>query len=502
MSGEYARSQEVLGGNFKPRGGNLATLNTRWDIFEKLNLGGEGYIVQSRYATTFSSPVHPRGDAFGSGKYLYSLIEDNDDGDDYPENGKSKLNAVPEGDPDGTISEKYDKDKNGRFDFEEDFLNYDADPPKSKLYFDRNNNGVPDEIEDDAYPNYPYLPGYYLPGERYLRYNDMTGQWDEGISDGQVSKGISGLHLNGQYQLLPKLSLTVGWVAEKSERKSFQMTYRNGAETGLVLASEKATTLYSLINYRHDLADDMRLTVDNYLRYVRDNIPNHTQTFTFDTLTEGLLNYHTVEDRLDLRDAAVEMLIAEYSIYRSRGFNLTTRANYEFQKHFPHLDFNYADRNISSLILVNKCEYIYLLPFLKDMFLIPRYKNLYEFTDCISCPAPADEKNERNNMLNAAYLVYEWKFTKKTSITTGVQFTTFNDFMNDRENYYHGNWTIQLMLKDRYFGLNMILTTGFAKYKYVFYNAPDDEHTPLYNPYRIDGNISSYDVFLKVHCGF
>jgi len=30
------------------------------------------------------------------------------------------------------------------------FLNYDCDPPKSNLYFDRNNNGIPDDIEDDA----------------------------------------------------------------------------------------------------------------------------------------------------------------------------------------------------------------------------------------------------------------------------------------------------------------------------------------------------------------
>jgi len=33
----------------------------------------------------------------------------------------------------------------------------------SQIVFDRNNNGIPDDIEDDAYPDYPYVPSYYLP---------------------------------------------------------------------------------------------------------------------------------------------------------------------------------------------------------------------------------------------------------------------------------------------------------------------------------------------------
>jgi len=152
----------------------------------------------------FSDPAYPSGDSSGSGRYLYSLVEDNDDKDQFPENGvDGKINAVPYGDPDGVIPVKYDKNKNNMYDWEEDFLNYDCDPPKSNLYFDRNNNGIPDDIEDDAYPDYPYVPSYYLPGERYLRQDDRTGKWIEDVvpsgiyhsgtsfrMDQEVSKGF------------------------------------------------------------------------------------------------------------------------------------------------------------------------------------------------------------------------------------------------------------------------------------------------------------------------
>jgi hypothetical protein len=200
----------------------------------------------------------------------------------------------------------------------------------------------------------------------------------------------------------------------------------------------------------------------------------------------------------------VEMLVAQYEIYRSRGFNFTSRGKYEFTKHFAHLDFNYTDENISSLILVNKCEYIYLLPFLKDMFLIPKYKNVYEYDGYGPRVERLDQNYRNHSMANNAYLVYEWKFTPKTSITTGYQFELFNDLHNKDEDFYHGNWSLQLMIKDRYSGMNMILTTGIAKYDYVYYNAKGMEtpHNPLNNPYRITVDNSAYDLFLNVHCGF
>jgi hypothetical protein len=500
LYGEYKRSQEVLDGYFYPRAGNVGTLNGFWDFLNRGRVGGEGYLVESRFKTTFFCPADSGGDVWGSKKYLYSLVEDNDDKDLYPENGASKLLAIPKGDPDGVIPVKYDKDKNGMRDWEEDFLSYDCDPPKSKLYYDRNNNGTPDDIEDDAYPDYTYVPGYYLPGERYMRYDDMDRQEKEYTSDGQASKGLLGFHLYGRYEILPKLNLTLGGIVEESQERSYQNIYDDTSVVGQTYDPEKATTLYSLIQYKKDFAADKNLTIDNYFRIVKDNIPNHTQDFAFDP--EGAVVYKTMVDELDYRDAVVNALIAQYSIYRNRGFNLTTRGKYEFTKHLAHPEYNYPDENISSLILVNKCHYIYLLPFFKDMFLIPKYKNVYEYDDYGPRVDRLDLKFRNHSMVNLADLVYEWKFTEKTAITMGVQGKTFNDFSNTKENYFMDNFSFQLLMKDRYVGLNVILTTGVSKYWYVFYNASDIMHNPFNNPHRIVDNISSYDLFVKVHGGF
>lgn len=514
--GEWAQSQDVIDGEFRPKPGNVVTLNALGDISDKLKLGGEGYIVESRYKTTFNDPSIPKPDEQGSGRYLSSLVEDNDDRDQFPENGDNhKLSVYQIGDPDGVIPMASDKDKNNIYDWEEDFLNYDADPPKSGLYFDRNNNGIPDDIEDDAYPDYPYVPSYYLAGERYLRQDVKTGKWIDDVVPAdadnsfnmyhQVSKGLSGFHLFGKYQIHPQLSLTLGGILDQSEKNSYQMNYRDSKPVGFIYAPEKATTLYSLIQYQNAFAEDKKLTVDNYFRYVQDNIPNHALSsyYGLDPITRGYwMLYSPIVDQLEYRDAMVEMFVAQYDIFHNRGFNLTSRAKYEFTKHSPHLEFNYKDENISSLILVNKCEYIWLLPFFKDMFLIPKYKNLYELDDYgPRSDSLIDSKYRHNTMSNNAYLVYEWKFTPKTSITTGVQFELFNDFYTTDENYFHGNWTLQLMIKDRYSGLNVILTTGVARYNYHFYNC-GTQHNPYNNPYRITDDISSYYLFLKVHCGF
>jgi hypothetical protein len=273
--------------------------------------------------------------------------------------------------------------------------------------------------------------------------------------------------------------------------------------------------LYSLIQYQNDLAADKKLTLKNYARYVQDNIPNNTLVSHVGMNLSEYQNdvlYYTVVDPLDYRDALDEMLVAQYDIYRNRGFNLTSRGKYEFIKHFPHLDFNYTDENISSLILTNKCEYIWALPFLKDMFLTPKYKNLFECDDYgPRSDSVMDDKYRNFNMSNNAYLVYDWKFTPKTSISTGVQFELYNDFFDPLQNYYHGNWTIQLMIKDRYSGLNCILTTGLSLYNFVFYNSPGIVHHPFNtpmepdpysNPFGVTGNIQSYYLFLKIHCGF
>ena len=516
---EYLKSQEYLDGSFLPKGGAVATLNGNWDLSEKLRFGGEFYSIGSRFQTNFSCPAHPYGDGIELepgyvyqeyGKYQYSLVEDNDDKDEFPENGRSKYLYYTQqefqGDPDGVIPTYYDKDKNGVWDYQEEFLMFDADPPESKILFDRNNNGTADVLEDDPYPDYPYVPSYYLPNERYYRFDEMDDKWEYKWADSMTHKGLAGVHLYGRFELLPNLAITVGGIFDKSQEKTFQTIYdTNRVAMGDTFGDEKASDIYVLAHYKKELAEDKYLMIDNLFRKIQDNIPNHTTEFYIDPGTEAV-SYYLIQDKLDYRDMFGDALRAEFTLFRNRGFNFTSAEKFEFQKHTPHLEFNYSDMSISSLTLLNKCHYIYLLPFSKDLFLIPKYQNYWEIKSYGPRPdtlvdAELDAKFRRNAMINAASMVCEWKITEKTALTSGLQLKKFDDFHDMVEGYWEPCFRIQLMIKDRYAGVVLILTTGFSRYSYL-YNNKEIMHNPLNNPHRVVKNIDAHDIFIKLHCGF
>ncbi len=515
VSGEYMHSQEYFDGKFKPKAGNVATLNGKWDIIDNWKLGGEYYTIGSRFQTNFScpAPLHKNGD-YDVGKYQYSLVEDNDDDDEFPENGKSRYlfytNKDPllgQGDPDGPIPVNWDKDKNGRWDYEEDFLNYETDPPESQILFDRNNNGIADEIEDDAYPDYAYVPSYYLPGERYWRYDDIDTIWENKWADSLhlVHKGLAGVHLYTRFTIFEGLELTLGGIFDKSQEKTYQSTYVNGLKTGEIYDTENASNIYFLTHFKKATSSDVYFTIDNFFRKVNDNIPNHTQGFVMNPLTEAI-SYYTVVDELDFRDMFADALRAEFNVVRNRGFNYTAAGKYEFRKNFEHLNFNYPELTINSLTVINKFHYIFLLPFFKDMFLTPKFKSMWDTkgygprTDSLP-DASLDAKYRRNAMTNTLSLVWDWKMTAKTGLIIGAQAKQFNDLIDARENFLEPGYRIQLQIKDRYAGVVLVLTTGFAQYAYI-YETKGWPHNQYNNPHRVVKDIDDHEIFIKIHCGF
>jgi hypothetical protein len=506
--GEFVQSQEFLDGSFKPKSGTVATLNTNYNIWENWRCGGEFYTIGSRYKTAFACPAHPLGDQFGGvDNYQYSLVEDNDDRDIYPENGRTKYDLIvyPKGDPDGVIPINYDRDKNGIYDYAEDFLGYEADPFESEILFDRNNNEIPDAIENDAYPDYPYVPSYYLPGEKYYRYDDLDGTWEYKEADSLTHKGLAGCHLYSRYKILqnilPELEITAGGIFEKSQEKTFQTTYQDGVISGEKYDDEYATNLYIMAHYDKDIARDKYFAIDNYSRRIMDNIPNHTQGFRVIS-DSSIVRYDLVPDNLDYRDVFASALRAEFTLFRNRGFNFASAGKFEFQKHFPQLEFNYPDENISSLMLVNKCEYIYLLPFFKDLFLIPRYKNVYEYKGYGPNTSDSlDSRYRRNSMTNAANVMCKWQFSARTALTTGLHVQRFNDFFDKHENYYEPSFSIQLMLKDRYKGYAIALSTAFTQYAY-YYDYPNRQHNSKNNVHGVEDNLRNHQILIKAYCGF
>jgi hypothetical protein len=513
--GEFLRSQEYLDGSLKPKAGFVTTLDARYEIFDKWKCGGEFYSIGSRFKTDFScaDPQHVDGDIFGPGKYQYSLVEDNDDKDEYPDEGKSRYDYLPKyNDPDGSIPVGYDKDRNGQWDYRQDFLSYDADPPDSRILFDRNNNAVPDEVEDDAYPDYPYVPSYYLPGQKYRRFDDSDNKLEYKYADTATltHKGLAGLHLFTRYKILPNLEASAGGVFDRSQEKTIQVTYENGLPSGEAYDYERATSLYFLLHYKRDFDRGRSLTVDDFVRKIQDNMPNHTQDFTLPKDADSSA-YYTVVDELDYRDMFGNALRAQFDLTANRGLNFTSVCKFELEKHFAHPEFNYPGMNITSLHLVNKCHYIYLLPFFKDLFFIPKYKNVWEIRNYGNAPDSPDSvrfdaKYRRNAMDNTAYLMLEWKISRKTSLTAGAQIKRFNDFNDNWENYWERGYSILATIKDRYLGFAVALTAGYAWYRYSYDNIagptnPNRTHNRMNNVNGIRDNIDANVIFVRTYWG-
>ena len=118
----------------------------------------------------------------------WDLVEDNEDGDRYPDKRIGNLPGLPNDrrdfDVDGVFPGQDDDgdgfpdtNRNGNSipDFEEPFLMFDVEPIDYAYGLDRNNNDEPDHREDDGDPDYPYdfdQRGYHLFGQV-----DLSGHW-------------------------------------------------------------------------------------------------------------------------------------------------------------------------------------------------------------------------------------------------------------------------------------------------------------------------------------
>lgn len=104
----------------------------------------------------------------------FELVADNDDGDDWADDhpaeegdfqpfqpqvysgAKAHSGVFPGLDADGDNTPDTDRNRNGVPDWNEPFLLYGSDPPDFVYGIDFNNNGVADQRENDAEPDYPY----------------------------------------------------------------------------------------------------------------------------------------------------------------------------------------------------------------------------------------------------------------------------------------------------------------------------------------------------------
>ena len=247
--------------------------------FEKLHLEGVLYHIDPGYTTNYLNfGTNPnRGEPFTIDAneevnlldeidtwdfQTYILVEDDDDGDGWPDDIDFD-NVIPRAD---------DRDQNGVLDYHEDFLIFDADPPVFRGIIDLNNNGTIDTIEDDLEPQYEY-----------------------GIDR-------QGYHINAKYEILANLSLQIGWLNESE-----------------VSSRRKNNSKYIHLIYDRDIPDFGSISFQNRFVRVQDDIPDYTITQPV-----GELDTVAINDELDYYNARVNTTI--FQCVFSAVSNLTLEA--------------------------------------------------------------------------------------------------------------------------------------------------------------------------------
>ena len=266
---EGERFEAFLGGDGTDEDGDgKLGRETAWFIqlksrFSKLHLEGVLYHIDLGYTTNYLNfGAHPnRGEIYTlePGRpnipleeqiaeeltpwdtATYGLIEDDDDGDDWPD-------AI---DFDGVIPRADDRNQNGVLDFQEDFLIFQADPSVFTNIIDLNNNSIVDSIEDDYEPEYEY-----------------------GIDR-------QGYHLKARYDLFDNLAVEAGWLNESE-----------------ISSRRKNNAKYIHVTYKRDIPDFGSFHFQNRFVRVQDDIPDYTIV-----LPVGELQPIHINDELDFYNA-------------------------------------------------------------------------------------------------------------------------------------------------------------------------------------------------------
>ena len=297
---EGERFEAFLGGEGTNEDGDSKLgRETAWFIqlktrFRKLHLEGVLYHIDPGYTTNYLNfGAHPnRGEIYTLERgrpdrpvedqiaeeltpwdtTTYGLIEDDDDGDDWPD-------AI---DFDGVIPRADDRDQNGVLDFQEDFLIFEADPPVFTNLIDLNHNGIIDSIEDDFEPEYEY-----------------------GIDR-------QGYHLKAKYDVFANLAVEAGWINESE-----------------ISSRRKNNAKYIHVTYKRDILDFGSFHFQNRFVRVQDDIPDYAIA-----LPVGELEPIHINDELDFYNARVNTTTLQCLYTAVSNLTLEAKLFVRMQKQF------------------------------------------------------------------------------------------------------------------------------------------------------------------------
>ena len=430
---------------------------TRW--LGRWRLGAEHFAINPGFTTEMRGYLQGQYslnggvlDALANDTVYWHLVQDNEDGDRYPDVRIGKILGTPKDDqfvdPDGVFPGR-DQDRdglpdtnrnlNGVPDYREPFLQYYVESNEFEYGLDRNNNDEPDHLEDDRDPDHPY------------------------------DADQRGTHLFGQMDLNRRWSVTLGRYAVR------QLAGPGGNRS-----------TYALLSYRREGVRRMRLLfLENHLRRVRDDIadefavleeiPNQGHSFsTGSGFTPGyatvFANYF-VDDPLNYRDSLVNESYLEARMNPWSALNLVQklRLRLNWQRGGGTGGGGKQSRRLDYFAVVSRVDYAVRL---WGATLQPQFKfTMLRLVDRKADRQPGGTYAGRalqSRLTWMPILRVEYPVMSRTTIQCGIQGLgpapfRHEDRVRSRESFERRTLFIHAINRSSYFGYDLFTTLGLTR---------------------------------------
>jgi hypothetical protein len=390
---------------------NVSRVSFPWFFF------GEAYSMDPRYNTSsFAAEASGFIDYEDPRVSTIDLVADNDDQDRFADtirrDTRSGDNAVfPGWDENNDFVSDFNQNDNRVLsnsipDYEEAFLRHHVDRPEFLFGIDLNNNLWIDRFENDDQPDYPY------------------------------KKDRRGYNVYGGLHLLSDIQLTVGVLRED-----------------LISSDKRNHTNYLLLTLDHNLPKWGRIRIFESLKSVEDNIEDELLQWLPNTvLRTG--EPTRLQDPLIAPDTWINTLWAGHD-YSKGALQTKNLVKYEIY----HQRLNKEKRLLLSrrerdyfFGIINKVSYRIALGRVR---IEPRWKSEFrkQTLDLLST-------DKREELAEIGGVLVSLPFLQHTTLMAGLEYTYFNDFKRDSNDFNGIATAFQITNVSSYLGYNLIMQGG------------------------------------------
>jgi len=393
-----------------------------------------------------------------------TMIEDNDDDDQYPDTGYSSkimsYTASAVQDPDGVFPgndldhDGYadnEKNDNSFPDYNEPFLMFDVDPDEFVFGDDFNNNTIPDFREDDMKYDTPY---------------DLDRE---------------GYHYYLRFFPLKNTRLMVGSLRTKGVGLD-NRTYDDYFKANLDYNVFSVGTLSAEYRYER-IQDDIQ---DKFV--VVPTASKHSEMVWFAYTRYKRYLYY---DEVEYRNSRVHKLFLESKIRAIPSITIENHVKYEWNNQIEGTMYNNTFQQediVTSFAMVNKFVYT------------KQIKN-WTFSPGIKFRLMKKNRSESINpldhyMMRIPLIYLKYRVSPKTGITLGIQGINgfeflYKDYIQDHNDYRQVDYTLQIENRTNYWGFDVWGGFGFRL-----------EEVKYEKEYRQFEEYKNSSFFMKIAMGY